>query len=194
MDDLTPRNPEAKPFAHHLRQWERRAVQFAARKLQRQKLGARLILLARTLREPLVNQSVRPVLLRTLRKAVLALAGFTKACCCGPIGLHRARQAVKNVRYMAEALKPALTLSSAAWIERLRRRQRLMGGIHDLDLLAKRLAQYVAKRRSACRALHPLQTSLIRRRQQLVRRYRAQRFPSPAMTLWFRHGRISPPP
>ena len=194
LDDVVPGHPELKPFARHLRQMEERAIEFAGRKLQRQKAGARLARLARLLGEPAKRGGALPGVRRRLREAVLALADFTAARRCGPIGLHRARLAVKNVRYMAESLHSALPPSSAAWVERLQYRQRLMGEIHDLDLLAKRLAKYVAKRRPARRELQPVQTLLARRRQQLAGWYRVQRFPSPAMSRWFRHGRAPLPP
>jgi len=188
LEDVAPGHPELKSFARHLLQRQRRAIEFAERKLQRPKPGTRLLRLARALREPPDSHRARPMLRQTLRKAILALADFTAAKRCDPIGLHRARLAVKNVRYMAESLQSALPPSGAAWIEGLQRRQRLMGRIHDLDLFAIQLAKYVAKRRPASGALQPVQTLLARRRLQLVRRYRAQRFPSPPTARWFQHG------
>jgi len=85
--------------------------------------------------------------------------------------LHRARIAFKRYHLAAEALQPFLPEVDAAQLAAYKDYHRLMGEIHDLDLLLGQLDRAVAEGRASADAVRAPRAALRRRRTARVRRY-----------------------
>jgi CHAD domain-containing protein len=70
--------------------------------------------------------------------------------------LHRARLAIKKLRYMAEALEPVTTADVTRWIAALHAQQSVMGDIHDLDVLSRQLIRYGRTAARTARKIRPI--------------------------------------
>jgi CHAD domain-containing protein len=89
--------------------------------------------------------------------------------------LHRARLAIKKLRYMSEALEGWLPPGAAAWREDLHRRQRLLGEMRDVQALVDRLRRYRSKIPADRREVRLVSDALRRKRRGLLQRHERRR-------------------
>ncbi len=179
LKNLMPEHPELRALCQFLKKRERRANKDVDKKITRRKLAKHLGQLIRTVDESAETPFAGATVNQAWRDALSQLADATAAGGSSPDELHRARLAVKNVRYLAELFQSTLPGSSRRWIATLRRRQQLLGKIHDLDQLHRRLDRYLGKRKSKRRALQSVEIRFARQRQRLCQQYRAIRLPRP---------------
>ncbi|MBW8781375.1 MAG: CHAD domain-containing protein [Verrucomicrobia bacterium] len=82
--------------------------------------------------------------------------------------IHRARIALRELRYLAEFLQPILPSITADRLEKLHACQSLMGEIHDFEILGAQLTAHVRGHRRRRKALEPFVRDLIRRHDALA--------------------------
>lgn len=130
-------------LAAHLRRRARKKARAAQAGLRddARKLTRRTQALAAELRRQADSVDDVPVIIRVFR----AVIDDARTACARaqqePETLHKARLALKRLRYLAELLKDLVPGITAAWISALRAAQRRMGEIHDLELLASHLQE-----------------------------------------------------
>jgi CHAD domain-containing protein len=135
--------PAWKTIRRQLRRREHRQARILARKLAGAKAKNRLAVLKAALRAwpgaGSADQTVRVRLQRLLARKFDRMVRLQRRALDGAEQLHRARIALKKLRYLAGKLQPLPDRAGAAALGRLRRCQDLMGEIHDLDLLLVRI-------------------------------------------------------
>lgn len=85
--------------------------------------------------------------------------------------LHRARLALKKLRYMSEALQPRLPPAAVRWHEDLRQRQKLLGDLRDREVLVRWLRDACCNTPEQRRAVQLVSTRLALQRRALLRRH-----------------------
>lgn len=82
-------------------------------------------------------------------------------------GVHCARIALRELRYLAECLQPILPAITDDQLKKVHACQSLMGEIHDLEILGARLVAHLRGRRRQRKSLEPFLGGLIRRHDEL---------------------------
>jgi CHAD domain-containing protein len=137
---------DLQSLRRQLRDAERREARKLKRILKRTKIAKRIAALKRCLRR-VPKTRAADLRLRTRLDAALArqfrrMVQLQRRAMADLDCLHRARIALKKLRYMGEALRPVPGPASAATAElgQLQSCQAKQGAIHDLDLMLARLA------------------------------------------------------
>jgi len=117
------------------------------------------------------NSRLRSCINRVLRDALLRAKRLRPRSPSGLGRLHRARIALKRLRYLTELVRPAAPDAARALSKRLADCQTLMGDIHDAEVLMARLEKWEAKGRIAGRELREARAPLARRYGALARKY-----------------------
>lgn len=140
--------PALRPFRVRLRRGVKRAVRALRDRLRYggKKLRRRARALAGAAGASGAGAAAAPAVVRTVQAALATARAANRDAQRAAAQTHRARLALKRLRYLAEALRVWVPGITAAWLEQLRRRQHLTGEIHDLQVLARCLARYVARR------------------------------------------------
>jgi CHAD domain-containing protein len=167
VDKLMPEYPELRNFRRRLERQKRRDTETTQRRLNRRKrkFSRRVGALAAAMDSVSKRQRPLTVIARRLKKAADEVRELSLAAHRGEAKLHRARVAVKRLRYTVEALGSVLPGARKAWLNALRRAQHSMGEINDLEVLVERLRNYTACRPRERRRLREA-TALIVGRQR----------------------------
>lgn len=172
------RDPSSRAFSEVLEQERRHLTKRVAHRLRRTDGGRLDRRLAR------LRRAVEAAT-RTPRRARRADEAMREAAACAQArvarlrgradparldSLHRLRVALKKSRYMSEALARLHPGAAGGGIAAMRAQQRLLGRIHDLDVLLRRLAEFKCRPNGVHgqpAALAPLQS----RRSGLVQEF-----------------------
>ncbi len=163
LDGLLPDHPGLKRLRRHLRRILRHQIRATAKALKKRPRLAVKSLHALAKKQPAIpaQRSAAPAIIaRTLRAAFVKAKALERAARRGGESLHRARLALKRLRYLAEALHGIFPGLTSAWLRQLRHRQSFMGEIHDLQLIGRRMEKYAAR--------HPRRTRRVRRAREAV--------------------------
>jgi CHAD domain-containing protein len=117
------------------------------------------------------NRRLRSGINRVLREALLRAKRLRPRSPSGLGRLHRARIALKRLRYLTELVRPVAPEADRALFKRLASCQTLMGDIHDAEVLMARLEKWEAKGRIAGGELRKARAPIARRHRTLVREY-----------------------
>ena len=117
------------------------------------------------------NRRLRSNVNRVLRDALLRAKRLRPRSPSGLGRLHRARIALKRLRYLSELVRPVAPGADRALFKRLAGCQTIMGDIHDTEVLLDRLKKWRAKGRIAAAELRKARAPLARRHRALVRKY-----------------------
>jgi CHAD domain-containing protein len=172
---------EALPLSKPKRKALRRVLRKRERRLRRSVLAAKnpgagreigrvCAALAAAPSDDAATRRLRAGLDRALRAAFLRADRLRPRDARGLIRLHRARIAIKRLRYLVEFMKPVAG-DHRALLRALARSQTLMGDIHDADVLAARLRKWKAKGRLGAAELRTAGAPVARRRRTLLARY-----------------------
>lgn len=147
VDERIAAFPELRPFRAQLRRKAKRRVgdtrgrlRHGGRKLSRSGRAVADLAAASG-----VGAAAGPAVLRALRAALRAARTANREAHRAAAKTHRARLDLKRLRYMGDAVQGWVPGITAAWLERLRRRQHLSGDLHDVQVLARGLAKYVTE-------------------------------------------------
>jgi CHAD domain-containing protein len=177
-DGAAPADGPCRKFRRAIAADRRRAARRAVAGLKLGKLGRRLREALRGLNPPPAPTHAG----RIAQVLAAALADARRRRPAQPVSgrrLHRARGALRHYRGLLGSLASFLTPSPDA--PRLRREQRLMGEIHDLDTLIERWTQWTRARRLARLESEPLAAALrTRRARRLARLFPGAAAPSVA--------------
>jgi CHAD domain-containing protein len=121
--------------------------------------------------DPGPNRRLRSSINRELKEALLRAKRLRPRSPSGLGRLHRARIALKRLRYLTELVRPVAPDADKALSKRLACCQTLMGDIHDAEVLMARLEKWEAKGRIAGAELRRARAPLARRHRALVRKY-----------------------
>jgi CHAD domain-containing protein len=181
VDKLLPEYPELRKFRRHLRRRQRRATQSAQRRLKHRarKLSRRVRALAAEIDGPAKAGHSADVVSRALRESADDVRDLSLAAHRDGTQLHRARVALKRLRYMVEALGDLLPGAEKSWADALRRAQHAMGEINDLEVLGARMVKYTARRPHERRRLRSANAAVALRQRQLRRKFEASPPPVP---------------
>ncbi len=149
---------------------------------RKQKLSKHARSLAAVVRVPTEGRQAGLKIVRVLRAAFDDARKLSLLAHPSGEQLHRARLALKRLRYRAEALRGVVPGLTVAWTEKLHRMQGAMGEIHDLEILARRLAEHMERHPHECRRLRCVQTIIVNREKRLRRAFQS-RLPLPPVQL-----------
>ena len=107
-----------------------------------------------------------------------------------PKTIHRTRIAFKRFRYMVDALSPLLPTVTDKHRQAMHDYQSMMGGIQDLKVLLTALDEFIESEANT-RAAQGLRAEFVRRREQLIRVYRAA---TPKLASFWPPKALSPRP
>ena len=170
VDQLRRVYPQLRKFRNRLWRQKRRAREKTRRRLNRRKrkLFRRVEAAAGAMDE--LSKTTRysdAEIVRGLSESADEVRILSFAGQRNDAPLHRARVALKRLRYLVEALGAVLPGASQSWLEALRRNQRAMGDINDLDVLTARLGKYTARRPREQRRLQKAKVAIVQRRRRL---------------------------
>lgn len=186
--ELMAREPALHDLAGELGLQRARAADAVRWKLARLHGRGRVARLGRALFEEFPDGSAEQAVRATIDAAIGRVRARLAPGGQSDRALHRARLALKKLRYMGEALAPRLPARASAWVESLHQQQRTLGQIHDHTLLLARLRRYRPGVAGAARKLRQASARLERERRALLRRHaRHARFAVPsALKAWLR--------
>jgi CHAD domain-containing protein len=169
VEELLPKFPEARRFLRRIRLRIDHAREKARRRLHRGKrsLSRGLREVAGCLDEPPKTRAADRPMFRAVNALVEHAAGLMSSARRDEAYLHRARVALKRLRYTVEALQTVLPGATGLWLNRLRKAQHAMGDVHDCEVLTAALRRYVAKRPDERRRLRRLEGEFETRRRRL---------------------------
>lgn len=88
-----------------------------------------------------------------------------------PRTIHCTRIAFKRYRYMVEGLAPHVPWADQPFLQAMHDYQSLMGDIQDAEVLRKTFQKFIQKRKPKEQVSVKLGNQLLRRRDELIRRY-----------------------
>ena len=183
VDQLLPEYPELKHFRRRLMRQKRGGTEKTQCRLKRRKgkLSRRVTAIAAAMDRPSKKQHSVAGMAHRVSEAADNVRELSGAADRGEAKLHRARVALKRLRYLVEALGQVLPRAAAARLDALRRAQRAMGEATDLDVLADRLRKYTARRPRERRRLRRATSAIARRRRRIRDTLNPQLSTMPAM-------------
>ncbi|MEO6244129.1 MAG: CHAD domain-containing protein [Opitutaceae bacterium] len=184
VEAMFPEHPELRAFRRRSRKWIDCHRADIERKLGRRKkkLSKHARSLAAVVRVPSEGRQAGLTVVHVLRAAFVDARKLSLLAHQSGEQLHRARLALKRLRYRAEALRGVVPGVTVAWTKKLHRMQGAMGDIHDLAILARRLAEYMEQRPHEGRRLRGVQIIIANREQRLLRAFQS-RLPLPPTQL-----------
>lgn len=184
VEERIASEPALRPFRARLRRGVKRAVRAMRDRLRHggKKLRRRGRSLAGAAGASGAGGAAAPAVVRTVQATFATARSANRDAQRATTQTHRARLALKRLRYLAEALRVWVPGITAAWLEQLRRRQHRTGEIHDLQVLADCLARYVARRPGQQIRLRRVRRWLADREKRLRRTVSAE-LPVPAAGL-----------
>lgn len=171
LKELTPLHPELLEFVKQLRRRRRHVRKETHRNLGRssrkltKRLGRLIGALDETSRDPAVARIVAHAFGVAWFRACQTIPRVTE----GGRRLHRARLAIKHLRHFAEVVRAADSRITVAWVTELRRVEKRLGEIRDLDALNTRMARDAAPGYADGGGLKKVRSKLSARRRQLLR-------------------------
>lgn len=174
VDELVRDCPEIDALRKHLRHVVDRRTRATEKKLKpkNRRLARHDRELAATVAAILPNPSAAQTMLGALREAWAEAREFEEAAPQGGKPLHRARLALKRLRYVSEALHGVIPGISAAWIRKIQRRQRALGEVRDLELLSRRVKKFSTQTPRGRRRLRRVRCAMAGRVSELLTAYR----------------------
>lgn len=173
------RFPETKRFKKSLLRREKRLGRQLERKLRRTRLKPlknRMDALRKELRAAVKQADGRRAAgVRLLKGVDRAYANVVARRHCitpaRPQAIHRTRIAFKKFRYMAEQLQPLMPGLAGGLPGKLRGHQKLMGDIHDCEMLQAALDRFVREEKSEARRLRKFRAAVKGGHATLMARY-----------------------
>lgn len=145
VDKLIPQHPKLRKFRRRLRRRLKRRTRETEARLSRRKpkafKGACRLAATLAQRGPRSNDAV--VVLGALQRAINQTRNRALTANQSVEQLHRARVALKQMRYMVDVLHGIAPGIPAEWLEQLHVIQKAMGEVHDLEMLSNELVRYV---------------------------------------------------
>ena len=197
VEPLRPTVPAAKKFHRWLRQREVRYIRAARRAVKNVKtrrVGKRIATLEGELRRE--RKTTAPDRAFGMAQGAIGIA-FARVTRLGrnvnaadPKTIHRTRIAFKRFRYMVDALSPLLPTVTDKHRQAMHDYQSMMGGIQDLKVLPTALDEFIESEANT-RAAQGLRAEFVRRREQLIRVYRAA---TPKLASFWPPKALSPRP
>jgi CHAD domain-containing protein len=171
VNQLRPEYPEIGKFRRRLRDRKRTSREETQRRLKRdkRKLSRHVDALVEATRRLPANENSVTAMTRALSDSAEKVRELGAAARRDESQLHRARVALKQLRYTVEALGPFLPGARKAWMEGLREAQHKMGGIHDLDVLAASIDEYTSHRPRERSQLRDVRATIAQRARRLYR-------------------------
>jgi len=172
VEALLPRHPLLRDFGRHLREREPAAVRLMECRLGRKKYGRLIQALEKELTgfmagSAMPDRRFQASVRRTLDDSLTRLVRRKQKARDDLPALHKLRVALKQHRYLAEALGVERSAKASAQLDRMRAWQGGMGAILDLALLEEQLRRFVGRAGRRVR-YQPVLTALARRRARLV--------------------------